>query len=1092
MNTAQPALTFVPVTRDQARLFAGVARMLDRRGVNCRFAVPAAEVARELVDDWGPLVTIADEQDPGNNGLDDIPVELGAYDAWRGDWLEEDRVARAAGAMTFWRRFLQLHATRAVVLWNGRGHLFVEAAACAARAADLQVICLELGPLRQNPMTVAISRDGINAQARFRRPDKLVADLTPWEQQHLATARCRFRSEIAAEGIAGPYMFLPLQVDDDTQLFYYAPYFKNQREMVAAVVANRPANLPLIIKPHPLCDVRQGRGLYAPLLRAQDRIAAASTNTLELIAGAAAVITNNSSAGIEALMLERPVVVLGTAHYRGRGFTHDYAGVEDLSVLMHHAVAGSIGEPARDRYLYELLFHELVQLEQHPLRGQLSAEEYERLAIRLWDLVEPLVLGSDWQPVFNEIHALREDLRNAVHAALHAVDPAGLLVVSRFAQSCLFDLAGSDALVLEEITSKYAARMAERHLCLLAPELAAGQRQVVVERLRNLGAAVVTDLAPALSRRASVFHVKHFNQLPGAMRNDLYRSTAYWDYYLTHAGISPRNTPEKNTQAETLCARLNELAPRRLLEYGCGDGRILERLLAHEEPPWRQVVGVDSSERMLQLARARLGAVDNLALLPADARQRLPFDDDSFDATLTCGTLQHVLAEELPAVLSRLTRVTRKQLVHCEAFEAHQPKPGEHYTNPNVSRAIHRHVFEQHGPLRMRVEDMRPLTGQDSLLAEYDLNQPLITVLTLHAVGVPDPACEAHDYRNMFIAREQLAELVDGLRAADYQFMTLGEALAVVRGDAPPMRKTVVLTFDDGYASVAEVAGPLLEKRGIRAAAFIPTAYIGKQFGGNTRAGSGPAVPMMTADQIRSLHAAGWDIGAHSVSYPLFARLSADEARHEMQQSKACLEELLGEAVTLFAFPYGEPEVAYRPEHVEMAVQCGFELALSMRPDFVTQGCKALDWPRIGVGSDMTCGALLNELVAIHRQVHGWPAKSTEVEPSLKERVRDVVRRCVEEGVERIALYGAGRHTAKLLQSAPLWPLHVLGIVDDDTSLQGVTKYGLPVYTPADIPALSPDAVLISSDQFEDAIYERITPLEGRGISVLRLYGKGS
>ncbi|MFQ5501350.1 MAG: hypothetical protein ACE5EQ_03500, partial [Phycisphaerae bacterium] len=51
-------LIFVPVTREQARLFSGVGRMLDRRGMECRFAVASVEIAETLLDEWGDLVSI--------------------------------------------------------------------------------------------------------------------------------------------------------------------------------------------------------------------------------------------------------------------------------------------------------------------------------------------------------------------------------------------------------------------------------------------------------------------------------------------------------------------------------------------------------------------------------------------------------------------------------------------------------------------------------------------------------------------------------------------------------------------------------------------------------------------------------------------------------------------------------------------------------------------------------------------------------------------------------------------------------------------------------------------------------------------------
>ncbi|MBU0637723.1 MAG: hypothetical protein KKB50_02570, partial [Planctomycetes bacterium] len=267
MNANNLDLVFAPVTRAQARLFGGLAGMLDRRGVGCRFAVPSGEVAVPISDDWRELVLIQEAPDVGQEGevpagprLADplIPPDIGAYDAWRGGWSPEQRAEAAAAAVRFWRVCLERWCPGAVVLWNGRDHVFVEAAAWAARNLDIDVICMELGPLRRAPMTVAISRGGINAAAQFRRPELLETALTPWEAERLADARARCRNGVRPEYGPRPFAFLPLQVDDDTQLYYYAPHFADQRAMLAAVVAALPDDLPLVVKVHPLADERRG------------------------------------------------------------------------------------------------------------------------------------------------------------------------------------------------------------------------------------------------------------------------------------------------------------------------------------------------------------------------------------------------------------------------------------------------------------------------------------------------------------------------------------------------------------------------------------------------------------------------------------------------------------------------------------------------------------------------------------------------------------------------------------------------------------------------------------------------------------------
>ena len=87
--------------------------------------------------------------------------------------------------------------------------------------------------------------------------------------------------------------------------------------------------------------------------------------------------------------------------------------------------------------------------------------------------------------------------------------------------------------------------------------------------------------------------------------------------------------------------------PDRVLEVGCGEGELAERLTAVVT----EVVAVDQPRRMVELTRAR--GVDARV---ADV-QALPFPDDSFDAVLAAWMLYHV--PDLDRGLSEIARVLR-------------------------------------------------------------------------------------------------------------------------------------------------------------------------------------------------------------------------------------------------------------------------------------------------------------------------------------------------------------------------------------------------------------------------------------------------
>jgi SAM-dependent methyltransferase len=91
-----------------------------------------------------------------------------------------------------------------------------------------------------------------------------------------------------------------------------------------------------------------------------------------------------------------------------------------------------------------------------------------------------------------------------------------------------------------------------------------------------------------------------------------------------------------------------EAAPRRVLEVGPGPGELSERI---QRDLGASVVALDSSERMVELTRAR-----GVEAIAGDVQQ-LPFPDGSFDCTVAAWMLYHV--PDVVRGIAELARVLR-------------------------------------------------------------------------------------------------------------------------------------------------------------------------------------------------------------------------------------------------------------------------------------------------------------------------------------------------------------------------------------------------------------------------------------------------
>jgi len=158
-------------------------------------------------------------------------------------------------------------------------------------------------------------------------------------------------------------------------------------------------------------------------------------------------------------------------------------------------------------------------------------------------------------------------------------------------------------------------------------------------------------------------------------------------------------------------------------------------------------------------------------------------------------------------------------------------------------------------------------------------------VLTYHAVKAGD--------------RRRFASQMDALKKCG-----VAEFADASRPSADGVR--IAVTFDDGFASVAENALPEMAERGIPATIFVTTGYLGERAGWiHKKSHPNYHEKILSLRQLKDIRGELVRIGSHSAYHPDLSRVGHEEMVAELRRSKASLETIFERPVRMLSLPYG-------------------------------------------------------------------------------------------------------------------------------------------------------------------------------------------
>lgn len=247
-----------------------------------------------------------------------------------------------------------------IMFWNGI--TFRQAIALQiAKLYNIKSIYIENGLM---PNRIVIDKKGVNFLnsvprnreffENYKNDKSLPKNLIPRQPKN-----AKKFSNIKKEPLPERFIFIPFQVDYDTQIMLYSPWIKNMRQLFSIVEeVSKKTNINFILKEHPSSQKN-----YPDLhKRCNSKISFANGYpTQELIQKSSAIITINSTVGIESLLFHKKVIVLGNAFYAIEGITKKVNNENELANVINSLDKWNLDENLIDNFLKYLYYEYLIE-----------------------------------------------------------------------------------------------------------------------------------------------------------------------------------------------------------------------------------------------------------------------------------------------------------------------------------------------------------------------------------------------------------------------------------------------------------------------------------------------------------------------------------------------------------------------------------------------------------------------------------------------------------------------------------------------------------------------------------------------------------
>jgi peptidoglycan/xylan/chitin deacetylase (PgdA/CDA1 family) len=215
-----------------------------------------------------------------------------------------------------------------------------------------------------------------------------------------------------------------------------------------------------------------------------------------------------------------------------------------------------------------------------------------------------------------------------------------------------------------------------------------------------------------------------------------------------------------------------------------------------------------------------------------------------------------------------------------------------------------------------------------------------------HVINPPPPRAP---FPGLYVPASEFAAQMQALKAAGWHAVTMDQLRAYwTRGVPLGPGKPIVLTFDNGYASQYTNALPILRRLG----------WVGDE---NIQlTGLPPSEGGLTANDVRSLLAAGWELDTQGMSHADLIALDAVQLHFQIDDARRILRRRYHVPVNWFCYPSGHYDVTV----AEAVAAAGYVGSTTVVPGWATPSDNPFVLPRLRVLRGTTPSELLQQIAS--------------------------------------------------------------------------------------------------------------------------------